>query len=117
MSQPRSILSNRMREIDGSIAYGSSEQWVIYTRVQWKFFVLPIVVLVAGCLFVIGTIIDSIRLQLETKKSDLLSTLISVLDPETRAFLRSEQRCKDKHEDEVLAKVDNEADGLVLRFF
>ncbi|KAI0117008.1 hypothetical protein F4814DRAFT_439538 [Daldinia grandis] len=111
------LLSNRMREIDGSIAYGSSEQWVIYTRVQWGFFVLPIIVLAAGCLFVVGTIIDSSRLRLETTKTDLLSTLISVLDPETRTFLRNEQRREGKHEDEVLAKVDNEADGLVLRFF
>ncbi|KAI1478382.1 hypothetical protein F4774DRAFT_426679 [Daldinia eschscholtzii] len=111
------LLSNRMREIDGSMAYGSSEQWVIYTHVQWRFFALPIVVVVAGCLFVIGTILDSTRLQLETKKTDLLSTLITVVDPETRAFLRKEKRGKDKDEDKVLAKVDKEEDGLVLRFF
>ncbi|KAK6948586.1 hypothetical protein Daesc_010356 [Daldinia eschscholtzii] len=111
------LLSNRMREIDGSMAYGSSEQWVIYTHVQWRFFALPIVVVVAGCLFVIGTILDSTRLQIETKKTDLLSTLITVVDPETRAFLRKEKRGKDKDEDKVLAKVDKEEDGLVLRFF
>ena len=111
------LLSNRMREIDGSMAYGSSEQWVIYTHVQWRFFALPIIVVVAGCLFVIGTILDSTRLQIETKKTDLLSTLITVVDPETRAFLRKEKRGKDKDEDKVLAKVDKEEDGLVLRFF
>ncbi|OTB13914.1 hypothetical protein K445DRAFT_24062 [Daldinia sp. EC12] len=111
------LLSNRMREIDGSMAYGSSEQWVTYTHVQWRFLALPIVVVVAGCLFVIGTILDSTRLQLETKKTDLLSTLITVVDPETRAFLRKEKRGKDKDEDKVLAKVDKEEDGLVLRFF
>ncbi|KAI8962294.1 hypothetical protein F5Y11DRAFT_323079 [Daldinia sp. FL1419] len=35
---------------------------------------------------------EKIRLHLETNKTDLLSTLISVLDPETRTSLRNEQR-------------------------
>ncbi|KAI1074380.1 hypothetical protein F5B20DRAFT_596088 [Whalleya microplaca] len=108
------LISDRMREIDGQMAYGDSEQWVIHICVRWKYIVFPGVVLVAGYIFTIGAIVESYILGLETIKDDLLATLVCGLDTDTRASLREEKwrdgKCADKR-----AKLEDEADGLVLR--
>ncbi|KAI0970343.1 hypothetical protein F4678DRAFT_473222 [Xylaria arbuscula] len=109
------LLTYRMREVDGGIALGSSEQWVVFTHVRWQFVIFPVITLVFGYIFTIGAILDSQRLDLRTMKSDTISTLIWGLDNGTRQYLRYEKQQYDRCSDNMAVKLYTEVDGLQLR--
>ncbi|OTA92913.1 hypothetical protein M434DRAFT_386502 [Hypoxylon sp. CO27-5] len=111
------LISNRVREIDGSMANGFSEQWVIYIHVRWDYFYFPVIVLAAGYLFIIVVILDSFGFGPEVMKSDLLPTLLFGLDSQTRMSLRNEKSEAGKCKDRTLVMLKEDADGLALRTF
>ncbi|KAI0111055.1 hypothetical protein F4776DRAFT_360289 [Hypoxylon sp. NC0597] len=109
------LISNRVREIDGSMANGFSEQWVIYIHVRWDYIYFPVIVLAAGYLFTIVVILDSFGFGPEVMKSDLLPTLLFGLDTQTRMSLRNEKSEEGKCKDRTLVMLNEDADGLALR--
>ncbi|KAI1411330.1 hypothetical protein F5Y13DRAFT_200940 [Hypoxylon sp. FL1857] len=109
------LISNRARETDGSMASGPSEQWVIYICVRWNYLWFPVIVVVAGYVFIIVVILDFFGL--EVMKSDLLPSLLFGPDAETRTLLRNERSQGRKCEEMMLAMWDEDADGTALRTF
>lgn len=109
------LLTYRMREIDGSTAPGLTEQWVVFTVVQWNFLIFPVIVLVSGYIFTIGAAVDSHRLALRTMKSDTIATLLWGLDYNARQFLRAQSQQYDSCSDKILVKLTPQETGLELR--
>lgn len=109
------LISNRMREVDGTTALGVAEQWTTYTVVRWNIFAFPVIVLVTACTFTLIAVFESSKLGLETMKTSLLATLIYSLDAETRRILREEKKEGGKCSDTIDVKLEAESDGLVLR--
>ncbi|KAK7750481.1 hypothetical protein SLS62_007560 [Diatrype stigma] len=82
--------SNTNKRGDGeeSMVQGTALQYVIRIRVNWAYLSLPLATIVAGCLFVLFSVLETRRLGLQPWKTDVTATLIHSLDPETRNRLR-----------------------------
>ncbi|GAW25278.1 hypothetical protein SAMD00023353_0401150 [Rosellinia necatrix] len=109
------LLTYRMREADGSTASGFSEQWVVFTQVRWSLIIFPVIVLVSGYIFTIGTVLDSDRLALRTMKSDTMAALLWGLDYHARESLREEQQQYDRCSDKIAVRLTPQGTGLELR--
>ncbi len=85
------LMSNRIREIGGSLAKGEAQHWDVYVRIRWAFLAFPVLVSIAGFIFAVGAVVDSRKLKLEPMKTDLLSVLVHGLDDGDRAELRKQK--------------------------
>lgn len=90
---PGSHFGNKKRQekeaaTAATVAEGTGLQYVIRIRVNWAYLSLPAATIVAGCLFVLFSVLETRRLGLEPWKTDVMASLLHSLDPETRARLR-----------------------------
>jgi hypothetical protein len=80
-------LSNSIRNT-GARFEGTTQQWTIHVRVRWEFLALPVAVLAGGIIYVVLTIVESIRLQVPVWKENALPTLLHGFNDETQHLLR-----------------------------
>jgi hypothetical protein len=80
-------LSNSIRNT-GARFEGTTQQWTIHVRVRWEFLALPVAVLAGGIIYVMLTIVESIRLQVPVWKENALPTLLHGFNDETQHLLR-----------------------------
>ncbi len=71
-----------------SKADGIAFEYIMHIKVDWGYLSLPVATIIAGCLFVLCSILETRRLGLDPWKTDVMASLIHSLDPETRARLR-----------------------------
>ncbi|TGJ83767.1 hypothetical protein E0Z10_g5009 [Xylaria hypoxylon] len=48
------LLTYRMREVDGTITLGFSQQWIVFIHVRWEFIIFPVILLISGYIFTIA---------------------------------------------------------------
>jgi hypothetical protein len=80
-------LSNSIRNT-GARFQGTTQQWTTHVRVRWEFLALPVAVLAGGIIYVVLTIVESIRLQVPVWKENALPTLLHGFNDETQHLLR-----------------------------
>lgn len=97
--------------------YGTSNQWLVYIRVQWQYLALPVIAFIGSILFIFLTVYSSASLGLQPWKSDLVATLTHSVDDETRAQLRSAHRNGHLKEtaDDLVVRLADDGLGLELR--
>lgn len=81
-------MTNQLRDMSATPLRGYSYQWTPHVKVQWRFLILPITVIVMGCIYVILAILESLRLNMPAWKEDALPTLLYGFDNETQGLLR-----------------------------
>ncbi|TRX97846.1 hypothetical protein FHL15_001056 [Xylaria flabelliformis] len=96
--------------------YGASQTWVLYFRIRWAFLAPPLVLTLAGCLFLLYTIRETQSLGLIAWKESTLATLAHGLDTLTRSKLRDayEDGTEEKSAREITAMVEKSWGGLEL---
>ncbi|KAI0184615.1 hypothetical protein EV127DRAFT_227281 [Xylaria flabelliformis] len=96
--------------------YGASQTWVLYFRIRWAFLAPPLVLTLAGCLFLLYTIRETQSLGLIAWKESTLATLAHGLDTLTRSKLRDayEDGTEEKSAREITAMVEKSGGGLEL---
>ncbi|KAI1751005.1 hypothetical protein F4782DRAFT_507719 [Xylaria castorea] len=96
--------------------YGASQTWVLYFRIRWGFLAPPLVLTLAGCLFLLYTIRETQSLGLIAWKESTLATLAHGLDILTRSKLRDAYRdgTEEKAAREITARVEKSWGGLEL---
>jgi hypothetical protein len=107
-------MTNQLRNSSPHPQIGTVQEWVIHVQVDWKFLAFPAVILSAGILYVVLSILESARLKLPTWKERILPTLLHGLDEEAQALLREEQSDSRSIEKASKSKVHFDGDRLRL---
>ncbi|KAF2966140.1 hypothetical protein GQX73_g7414 [Xylaria multiplex] len=96
--------------------YGTTQTWVLYFQIRWIFLAPPLVLTVAGSLFLLYTIWETQSLGLVAWKESTLATLAHGLDVLTRAKLRDayQDGTEEKCAREITARVEKSWGGLEL---
>ncbi|ORY72145.1 uncharacterized protein BCR38DRAFT_28151 [Pseudomassariella vexata] len=81
-----------IRDYSNATQRGVQEEWVIHIQVQWWYLACPLATVMAGCLFMLLSMLETRRLGLKPWKTDVIATLAHALDAETRAQLRFAER-------------------------
>lgn len=110
-------LTNWVRDSSNETITGTSHKWVMHINVQWGYLCLPLLVHLTGCLFVILSMIQTRKLQLQPWKTDVAATLVHSLDVESRAKLRSAHGIENVKEmaSKMIMKFEDGEDGLELK--
>jgi hypothetical protein len=74
---------------------GETQTWVIHVRVNWAYLAYPVSMLLLGVVYVICTIVESMRLRIPIWKEMSLPTLLYGFDDDTKRRLREQQ--SEKH--------------------
>lgn len=85
-------LTNQLRNASPIRHHGELQKWILHVRVDWVYLTYPITILVAGIVYVVLTIIESMHLRLPVWKESALPTLLHGFDDETQRLLRGEDR-------------------------
>ncbi|KAF3803539.1 hypothetical protein GCG54_00004710 [Colletotrichum gloeosporioides] len=78
----------RNRSLQTEPFIGESTEWVVRIRVNWEFLILPIGVLLGGCVFCVLSIWETRDLGLPAWRGSSLATLAHGLDMDSRSLLR-----------------------------
>jgi hypothetical protein len=108
------MLSNRFRDIDGSVASGTTQQGEIYTHVAWVYFYVPAAILGFGVIFSLGVAFQSYHQKMENMKSNTMETLLHGLDSDTRELLKAEKKGGIERK-KVIVRLHDERNGFNLR--
>lgn len=110
------LMSNRIREADGTVLEGTVQQWTIHTEVRWHFIIFPALAFLASSVFFVGTVVESRRLRLETMKDGLLGVLLHGLDGDLRSAIRGQKRSSAQGLESTHVRLEDVGGGLELRF-
>ncbi|KAI0503179.1 hypothetical protein F5B22DRAFT_630236 [Xylaria bambusicola] len=96
--------------------YGVSQSWVLHYRIRWEFILPPLILTLAGCVFLVYTIWETQSLGLTAWKESTLATLAHGLDILTRTKLREAYRdgTEDRSARGITVLVEKSLGGLEL---
>jgi hypothetical protein len=110
-------ITTQFRASPGSVQNGTLETWTTFFHIRWGFLVLPLALIVGGSVFMLASMIESRRWNIEPWKASALTTLAYGLDERTRVQLRRACGGADMEEAAAMIRVQllDGRDGLELR--
>ncbi|KAH8193919.1 hypothetical protein TruAng_011913 [Truncatella angustata] len=110
-------ITDYIRDVASVEHYGTMERWAVYARVDWGYMTLPAVSMLIGCLYVLFTIVNTVRLGLPVWKESALKVLTYGLDSNTQESLRGGDG-QGKFDDvarRTMIRFEENVDGLRLQ--
>jgi hypothetical protein len=107
-------ITNNIRSISSEQNVGKTQTWVIHVRVNWAYLAYPISMLLIGIVYVICTIVESMRLRIPIWKESSLPTLLYGFDDDTRRHLREQEESK-THANDVKVRFAFDGDEKCMR--
>ncbi|KAK7926630.1 hypothetical protein PG985_003628 [Apiospora marii] len=108
------LMSYQIRELDGTMAPGVAEKWIIYIHIRWQFMIFPIITAVLGSVFSVTVMLSTRRSKTRIMKANMLESMLHGLDEGTSTQLRN-SHVKDKMEKHVFVKLRDGPEGLRLQ--
>jgi hypothetical protein len=112
-------ITNYIRDSLSVPQHGTIQQWTVFVHIRWEFLILPGITMLFGCLYVLFTIVETLRLGLPGWKADSLPILSHGLDAEAQSFVRTMEgsTVKVDFDKKIMVRLEDGEDGLRLRQF
>jgi hypothetical protein len=110
-------MTNRFRTSSTNITQGTLQQLTTIVHIRWGFLILPLGVVVGGCIFMFASMIETRRLKIQPWKSSELASLVYGLNDRTRLQLRRACAGADMDKEAVRIRVQllDSPNGMELR--